>query len=150
MSACGLDLINDSACGCLIEIRCGNLHAFLRKADGCGAADVPGRRSRNDGYLVPKSPHRLGLVVSISVLLKACGYSTFGGAASCSLILTIVYSGSAHILEYRCGIVDGSIDVGAANMQNTVGFISNLPKNCLRTVFNCLSSAVRLERLRPL
>src|SRR5258706_13786467 len=71
LSACGLDLIDNSACGCLIEIRCGNLHAFLGKADRCGAADVPGRRSGNDGYPVPKSSHRLALdflASSISVL----------------------------------------------------------------------------------
>jgi len=32
MSARGLDLINDSACSRLIEIRRGDLHAFLPKA----------------------------------------------------------------------------------------------------------------------
>jgi hypothetical protein len=61
MSARGPDLINDSPCRRLIEIRRGDLHAFLRQAEGCGAADVPGRRSGNDGYLVSKSPHRFVL-----------------------------------------------------------------------------------------
>jgi hypothetical protein len=56
LSARGPDLISDSACGRLVEIRRDDLHAFLPKAEGCGTADVPRRRSGNDGYLVPKSP----------------------------------------------------------------------------------------------
>ncbi len=37
----GLDLLNDGLCGRLMEICHDDLHAFLRKAEGCGTADVP-------------------------------------------------------------------------------------------------------------
>jgi len=77
LSARGPDLISDSPRSRLAEIRHGDLHAFLRKAEGCGAADVSRRRSGHDGYLVPKSSHGLVLDQLAAVDL---GYSTFRGA----------------------------------------------------------------------
>jgi hypothetical protein len=67
-----VDLINDGLCGRLIEIRRDDLHAFLGKAEGGGAADVPGAAPATMATCpeVPSSSSPRLLSVSISVLWR--------------------------------------------------------------------------------
>jgi len=53
-----LDLVNDGLGARFVEIGSDDLHAFLGKPNGCGAADASRRRAGDDRDLALQSSHR--------------------------------------------------------------------------------------------